>query len=70
VANLWLGLQLLLLDRLADRMAADILDCDRRGPLHHGHAAPRRVDELDPFYDLLFNMLLAFVCCLPWRCWR
>lgn len=26
VANLWLGLQLLLLDRLADRLAADILD--------------------------------------------
>jgi len=25
VANLWLGLQLLLLDRLADRLAADIL---------------------------------------------
>ena len=25
VVNLWLGLQLLLLDRLADRLAADIL---------------------------------------------
>jgi biopolymer transport protein ExbB/TolQ len=25
IANLWLGLQLLLLDRLADRLAADIL---------------------------------------------
>jgi hypothetical protein len=28
VANLWLGLQLLLLDRLADRIAADVLACD------------------------------------------
>jgi hypothetical protein len=29
IANLWLGLQLLLLDRLADRLAADILDSTR-----------------------------------------
>jgi hypothetical protein len=29
IANLWLGLQLLLLDRLADRLAADILDSPR-----------------------------------------
>ena len=28
VANLWLGLQLLLLDRMADRLAADILAGD------------------------------------------
>lgn len=41
IANLWLGLQLLLLDRMADRIAADIL-ADVSGPSQevlHGHAS-------------------------------
>lgn len=41
IANLWLGLQLLLLDRMADRIAADIL-AELPAPtqeLPHGHAA-------------------------------
>jgi hypothetical protein len=35
IANLWLGLQLLLLDRMADRIAADIL-ADDAGPAAQG----------------------------------
>jgi hypothetical protein len=40
VANLWLGLQLLLLDRLADRLAADILADGLRGRSPAGAELP------------------------------